>query len=450
MYSCHFVVFFSQDAAHKDMSDAGAIQAVAGGARAFGSISASLVCLGIYPCSSAEDAPNSRLVLAFSSLIALCNFIFAFWLPSIESETFSPGFGQIPSTDVADSAAEVPSASWGQQEGGDSRDIERKLPGQSRTWLLRGFLSICIMFLFQSILTWISVKELVGSTEFWGTLIGLLTALVLAGVITAAAIRRSSQNSLQFFFKHGAPALFLFLYNAAPSAGYEIYTFQFYLFYAEAPCKMTYLSLISSSASVLAYGLYALTLNRRGIRLAIVLTAALGISIGLLWLPFASLDFEDGSADPAAGACVDISFVPEALMPSCFSPFAYAAAMQFISGISGALALTPSTVLATESSPHEHRTTAYAIYLSLIDSGESASGWITSAIVTRLGLSYDNWAPLPDLIWIGACSQLAVLALVPFLRDTEKTVAHPVASSREAEVLNCLRDDSQLSEPLTD
>jgi len=432
------------------MADAGAVQAVAGGARAFGSISASLVCLGIYPCSSAEDAPNSRLVLALSSLIALFNFVFAFWLPSIESETFSPGFGQIPSNEMTDNAAaEVPSASWGQQENNDSRDLERKLPRHSRTWLLRGFQCICIMFLFQSILTWISVKELVGSTEFWGTLIGLLTALVLAGVLVGAAIRRSSQNSLQLFVKHGAPAIFLFLYNAAPSAGYEIYTFQFYLFYAEAPCKMTYLSLISSSASVLAYGLYALTLNRRGIRLAIVLTAALGISIGLLWLPFASLDLEEGSADPAAGACVDISFVPKALAPSCFSPFAYAAAMQFISGISGALALTPSTVLATESTPHEHRTTAYAIYLSLIDSGESASGWITSAIVTRLGLSYNNWEPLPDLIWIGACSQLAVLALVPFLRDTEKT-ADEAAPLRESEILNCLREDSQLSEPLTE
>jgi hypothetical protein len=253
--------------------------------------------------------------------------------------------------------------------------------------------------------------------------------------------------------------MFLFLYNAAPSAGYELYTYQFYLFYAEAPCKMTYLSLISSSASVLAYGLYALTLNRRGIRLAIALTAALGVLVGLLWLPLASLDLVPGSEDPVAGACVDLSFVPHAVAPACLSPFTYAAVVQFISGISGVLVLTPSTVLATESTPHEHRTTAYAIYLSLIDSGESASGWITSTIVTRLKLSYDNWGRLSDLIWIGACSQLAMLVLVPFLCDVKAAVpssdpavpsGDPAVPSGNPETYNCFSDDAQLKAPLVD
>lgn len=430
------------------MGDAGAVQAVAGGARAFGSISASLVCLALYPCSGAENAPNSRLVLALSGLVALCNFVFAFWLPPIESEALYPTLAPNSQGEVSDSAAAMPSASWGQQEGDDSDIFEANKPGHSRSWLVRGLQGLGIMCFFQFILVWISVKDLVGAAVFWVTLSSLLATLLLSGLLTAAVFRRSNQETWHLILKHGTPAMFLFLYNAAPSAEYETYTYQFYLFYAESPCKMTYLSLISSSASVLAYGIYALTFNRRGIRLAIVLTAALGILVGLLWLPLASLDLLPDSEDPAAGACVDLSFVPVA--PACLGPFAYAAVVQFISGISGVLVLTPSTVLATESTPHEHRTTAYAIYLSLIDSGESASGWITSAIVTRLGLSYDNWGRLPDLIWIGACSQLAMLALVPFLRDAQAADTDPAVPPGDPETYNCLSDDAQLKAPLVD
>jgi hypothetical protein len=385
--------------------------------------------------------------------------VFAFWLPPIESEALYPTLGPTSSGEVSGSAAAVPSASWEQQEGDDSANFKESKAGHSRSWLVRGVQGLGIMCLFQFILVWISVKDLVGVTMFWVTLSSLLAALLSSGILIAAVVRRSNQETWHIILKHSAPAMFLFLYNAAPSAGYELYTYQFYLFYAEAPCKMTYLSLISSSASVLAYGLYALALNQRGIRLAIVLTAALGVLVGLLWLPLASLDLVPGSEDPVAGACVDLSFVPHALAPTCLSPFTYAAVVQFISGISGVLVLTPSTVLATESTPHEHRTTAYAIYLSLIDSGESASGWITSTIVTRLKLSYDNWGRLSDLIWIGACSQLAMLVLVPFLCDVKAAVpssdpavpsGDPAVPSGNPETYNCFSDDAQLKAPLVD
>ena len=78
---------------------------------------------------------------------------------------------------------------------------------------------------------------------------------------------------------------------------------------------------------------------------------------------------------------------------------------------------------ATEATPAEYKTTAYAVFLSLIDSGDTASGWISAAIVSSLGLSFDSWVRLPEFIWVASACQLAALALVPFLRD-----AKPLAS----------------------
>ena len=53
--------------------------------------------------------------------------------------------------------------------------------------------------------------------------------------------------------------------------------------------------------------------------------------------------------------------------------------------------------------------------LSMLDLGDSVSGWVTAPIVQSLGLTLGDYSRLPDLVWIGAGSRLATLALVPLL-----------------------------------
>ena len=261
----------------------------------------------------------------------------------------------------------------------------------------------------------------------------------------------------ELMLQYGIPSLFLFVYNAMPTSNGQISTYIFYLFYDSSPCKVTQLNLIASTAAVFSYIAYAAVCNRQRIRRVIVVTTVTALGLGLLWLPLASLDLDcgneeksrnhdsgddhthcsdnsdyhyddgyygsydddDGSTEsPAAHRCVRWS-----KSSACMEPFAYAAVVQFVTSLTGMLAFTPNTVLATESTPPEFKTMAYAVFLSLIDSGDTASGWITGSIVASLGLSFDSWSRLPDFIWITTACQLGALVLVPFLRD-----AKPLAS----------------------
>ena len=79
-------------------------------------------------------------------------------------------------------------------------------------------------------------------------------------------------------------------------------------------------------------------------------------------------------------------------------------------------------MLATESSPREQKTVAYAVFLSVIDSGASASGWITAPIVRHLGIDYatDSWGGVSTLIWIATLSQVGVLLLLPLVRNFQQ------------------------------
>ena len=259
----------------------------------------------------------------------------------------------------------------------------------------------------------------------------------------------------ELMLQYGMPSLFLFVYNAVPSASSQLYTYTFYLFYADSPCKVTQLNLISSFASVLSFVAYGALCNRGGIRRVIVSTSVVAVLLGLLWLPLASLDLDsdddgnDGGNDDAPSATTTsydegsygyynyyyyfdsspvlqgqcVTWGSSTSSSGCMDPFAYAAVVQFVTSLTGMLAFTPNTVLATEATPAEYKTTAYAVFLSLIDSGDTASGWISAAIVSSLGLSFDSWVRLPEFIWVASACQLAALALVPFLRD-----AKPLAS----------------------
>ena len=421
---------YLMETAHRDMRNAGAVQALAGSVRAAGSISAALVTLALYPCDSAQ-APDCRKILAVTGLLATPNFVLSSLLPdSGTSEALAPlAASDQQSTKVPCAPADQEGAfnNYGPTGGASKRN--RGVCGEPEhntgegVWLRRVLPGVAFVVLIQILLVWISLEDLISDRYFWSGL-ALVSTGVLLALVWLTKTTLGSAETRQAAIKYGMPALFLFVYNAAPSADEQLYTYQFYLFYGSAPCKMTHLSLISSAASIVSYILYGLACNRRRIKIVIVTTAAVGILFSLLWLPLASISHDEagGAADdPVSGVCVSASWL--AWTPTkCISPFAYAAVIRFVTGISTVLAFAPATVLATESTPSAHKTTAYAIFLSSIDSGSSASGWITAALVKRLGISYGDWGNMPDLIWIAACSQLAILALVPCLRDTAAAV----------------------------
>ena len=95
-------------------------------------------------------------------------------------------------------------------------------------------------------------------------------------------------------------------------------------------------------------------------------------------------------------------------------PFAYAAVVQFVTSLTGMLAFTPNTVLATESTPPEFKTMAYAVFLVLS----------TREMQLRVGsrLHRGSLAILrskestPRFYLITTACQLGALT-VPFLRD---------------------------------
>lgn len=443
---------YLMEIAHRDMGNAGAVQALAGGSRSLGSISAALATMAIYPCDSSL-APDSRKVIAYTGIVAASNFVLAFLLPDTPqdfaeavapfSSNSSPKSCSRVNDEISSLSPSGPSAplreatapsSCCPEEQSPSVGCERKHRGDSLLdpWVLRLLLVVSLVVSIQAVLIWISVKDLVPAHIFYWVLAALavVALYIVSFVAKELQIGRNSDRQKpnvgrDVLLKYAIPSLFLFAVNAAPSANESLYTYQFYLFYTSSPCRMTHLSLINSAASVLSFLVYGLACNRQRVRRIILLTSTASLALGLLWLPLTSMHLsDDGDFEPAQGSCVSFPTVGLLSAFSCMDPFVYTAVVSFITSVSTMLAFTPSTVLATESTPLAHKTAAYAVFLSLIDSGDSASGWITSSIVRHLGISYGDWTRLPELIWIATASQVAVLALlVPCLKDSSSSLS---------------------------
>uniref|UniRef100_A0A7S2S1G1 Uncharacterized protein n=1 Tax=Rhizochromulina marina TaxID=1034831 RepID=A0A7S2S1G1_9STRA len=243
----------------------------------------------------------------------------------------------------------------------------------------------------------------------WWSIFGVLTAVAI-GSFVFLGWSTKSQGSSTAMLNLAIPGAFLFLYNATPSASDQLYSFKYFLFW-QHPCRLTQLNLISATAGVAGYLLYGWLCNGRRIRRVFVATIFVGVLASLLWLPLFKID----DADDPTTACVRVG-----AGSGCIEGFAFACVVETITGLTSMLTVAPSTVLATESSPAQQKTLAYAVYLSLIDSGGSASGWITSPIVDRLSIDYGDWDNMPKLIYIAALSQFACIALLPFLRDWQR------------------------------
>lgn len=271
------------------------------------------------------------------------------------------------------------------------------------------------VMLVEILLIWVSVKDLVINEDaWWNWLYALLAivALCCVGLIKAIVDKAANKRrELDRILSLIMPALFLFVYNATPSSGGEIYTYTYRLFYSDSPCRFQYLQLTSSATSVVGYLLYGSVCNRRRIRSVFLVTTLSAALAGLLWIPLSNASLE---AD-----CVLLGTGPRHGHTPCMDKYTYAVLTTVVAGLFGTFATAPSTVLATESSPKEQKTIAYAVFLSIIDSGASASGWITAPIVRHLGIDYltDDWGGLSTLIWICTFSQVGVLLLLPLVRN---------------------------------
>eukprot|EP00614_Pseudopedinella_elastica_P000009 CAMPEP_0172595990 /NCGR_PEP_ID=MMETSP1068-20121228/15683_1 /TAXON_ID=35684 /ORGANISM="Pseudopedinella elastica, Strain CCMP716" /LENGTH=558 /DNA_ID=CAMNT_0013394805 /DNA_START=494 /DNA_END=2170 /DNA_ORIENTATION=+ len=408
--------------AHQNIKDAGALQALAGGMRALGAFSASLIALAMYPCDPSRGVPDSRLVLACSGSIASLTCFLALLLPDTEHEPLitSPQDNPLPSS----LPSELTLPLMPEKEGDNSRispSTERgPKDATSSLWTQQfksGMRVAALVLIFQVVLVWISLKDMIKSGAFkqvFYPILGLLSAIMLAvsSPLTSLCAGLDAASSRRLLMQYVAPGAFLFLAGALPSASEQLYTYQFYLFYARHPCRMTLLGLIGSASSVVGFALYGSLCNLGHLQYVIVATSTISASLGLLWLPLASLTLEDADDPIDRSACI-VTLNGKCALP----PFAFACIMSFLTGMGGALASAALTTLATNATPRAHKTTAYAIFLSLMDSGDSVSGWISASLVQRLGIDYGHWAKLPELIWIAAASQLALLLFVPCLRD---------------------------------
>ena len=232
------------------------------------------------------------------------------------------------------------------------------------------------------------------------------------------------------------PSLFLFVYNAVKREQPALHLH--YLFYADSPCKVR-----SSTHLVLRIGPVFRRVRRPlqprphppGHRFHVGRGRAAGAALAAPRLLDLDSDGDEMTAGTtthrvprrprrdegsrllqlllrqqprAPGPVRDLGLVHDS---GCGS-FAYAAVVQFVTSLTGMLAFTPNTVLATEATPAEYRRRPTRSS-SLIDSGDTASGWISAAIVSSLGLSFDSWVRLPEFIWVASACQLAALAPCP-------------------------------------
>jgi len=104
--------------------------------------------------------------------------------------------------------------------------------------------------------------------------------------------------------------------------------------------------------------------------------------------------------------------------------FAIAASSAAVGGILSELAFLPKLVIATEVAAQLADARAagqagaaqyYAVLITIIDMGDAISLQLSAPIVQALGITYDNFVRLPDLVGVQAASSAAVLFVIGLL-----------------------------------
>ena len=427
MLSISLVTFAS-----RQPRNAGAMQSAAYAARAAGSLGAYLIGLPMYPCDGHNTQYNSRAIIASTA-------IFPLLLAALVAR--SP-----PEA----SWASVATAAATKAGGAGAKQSSSSSSSSSSLGLAAGGRGLVALAGFVAVLLWAGCRDLVAPRFqgwwFWGAGLVLLTVLALcyvmcevgmgaaryvhfaqprcrlgsgqrrgassaavshrpaAAAATAAAAASAEDDDGAAAPNHRRAALacgaFLFLYNALPTAADAYALFEYSLL---SGCHAQSISIVSEVAGLSAAACAArffVSGRPRPLRSLLCATTLLSAAAGLLRLLLLRLP------DPAS-------------TPQLF--FRYAVWVGFADSFFSSLAMVALLVLATRCCEEEYAGMYYAVFLSLLDFGNTVGGLVTTPIANSLGISYGHFEPLSELLYIGAACQVAVCVLIPVLLVSSKS-----------------------------
>jgi hypothetical protein len=484
---------------HKDPANAGSIQSLAITVRSLGSMSALVCGLAFYTCESTATPAAAKGIIATAGLFPLLNVFFTCCL----------------GTSAKNKASKL--------------DMSKRGAGKN------DFTIVVFMMMIQAVLVWIGLKSFIGQPWFvefgawWRILVGMISFVALVALLFVACMKQASDPSNEAEAKqasagisnnsnnnnsipssaywHGCTALFLFLYNATPSAGVQLYSYELSLFSSRI-CYMQFLAIAGSASRCVAgilYGasqtvlrdekpVHAAQSGQHGTIRILIATTFLASVASLLTLPllpsvgitsiYSNIDHAfayDMLTTCVVGVLSYMAFIPSVVLATQraavehsnqFSEIAeqandenvvnpdcemgggevgdrtggleseaplVAAAEQEVGVMEDAVRDESRALLVRDDSGivagmEEHgedgtgRSKAdcpqgmgmntallYGFYLSFIDFGDSAGGWISSDIVTRLGITYGGWSALWKLLVIGVVTKVGTLLFVPLL-----------------------------------
>lgn len=205
-------------------------------------------------------------------------------------------------------------------------------------------------------------------------------------------------------------ALFLFLANAMPTDSDTWYQYTFSLFKTRTEC-IQYSSIAGMLGRLIACALYERFIVRMaGFKQTFVIAVVFSFIASLPRLLLS----------------------PPLVLPFGIDQCSFAVAESFFSSAAKQFVLLPMLVLATYTSPPKNRGFVYSIFIALLDFGGVVGGFISSWMVTALGISLDPETKLVswDSLWIFTlitamlqCSILLFLPLVSRAKDTRRLSA---------------------------
>lgn len=398
------------------------VQASSNGARIVGSIVAYAVGFALYGCTAGHDATSwsPRAVFLATSLIPLASAFASLFLPdpidgsAAGSETIADALDDVDIIRDNDEEAESrpteanvdeellpPVRDDGSDDLGNIVLVRHAVP----TWLV----TAGGVGLVQFTVIWAGVENLVASREAFATVMVLSSLSTLAMVL--AMLRRDP--SLAF-------AIFLFTLNAVPTPDTAWYGFVFDALTPHPECRLQILDTIAQFSNLGACFVYPSIARRL---FAGSSERALAGTVVLSSLAQTAFDMP-----PAASWR---TFIPNGF--DGFSPLAYFAVSGLVCDALGRVASLSQQVVATERSLTWKREgispgVVYGIVTSVLDFGESASGWLSAPLISAAGVKLGRWDNLWMLVLIRIMATLCVVTCMPGLLlcpAGPKRVRHP-------------------------
>eukprot|EP00047_Mylnosiga_fluctuans_P006536 m.247533 g.247533 ORF g.247533 m.247533 type:complete len:550 (+) comp15422_c0_seq1:9-1658(+) len=397
------------DLACKDLVRAGALQSSTETVQSFASLLALLVGLPLYPCSGQNSPLDPWLVFVITGIIACVPIAVACFLPeaprSPPQSQSSPRINQgaeesgvSEENEDSDSPpvddASIPLLQSSVSPYRSDHHVQESLPRLRAAEAPTRFPALeLVMPALLLLMVWSSVKSFMSHGRWLDFLcvvvvinVALLIFILHRSRLTSTSLVRALQQ-----LKIAWTAIVIFLVNATPTSEDALSSYQYTVWWSQ-PCYPQYLSIVSEATALLMGCLYfAVFHNWSGRRLiALFVTSGLAsAATQLLWVPWVN----GNSA----------------------SQFDYAVLVTVISEAASQCFLIAILVLATQACPLDRGAFAYVLYVSLLDIGDSVSGWITAPITDALSITLEDYSNLDRLIYIGAGSLAGVLVFAAVL-----------------------------------